>query len=127
MVDRFVWLEEEPELRRYPTKAIQEAKEILKMDKAYIERLLEAWLKRKTVEWDNVAFIPYKHGIEVYIDDEYERSWSNRAIELVYCVRELERKDKEDEEEKTSDEDQVDVDVVVNVEKPEQDKEDEED
>jgi hypothetical protein len=125
-----VWLVE-PGMREIPRKAIEEAKELLEHGKEYARRVVEAWLKRKTVKWDDYVFRPKAFGVEVYRGDEYEAAWKNRAIEIAFYKLALEeqallevtakaRGTAVKTEKKTSDEDQVDVDVVINVEAPKQ-------
>jgi hypothetical protein len=125
-----VWLME-PGVREIPRKSIEEAKELLEHGKDYARRVVEAWLKRKTVKWNDYVFRPKAFGVEVYKDGEYEDSWRNRAIEIVFYKLALEeqallevtakaRGAAVKTEKKTSDEDQVDVDVIVNVEAPKQ-------
>jgi hypothetical protein len=124
------WLVE-PGLREIPRKAIEEAKELLEHGKEYARRVVEAWLKRKAVKWNDYVFRPKAFGVEVYADGEYETSWKNRAIEIAFYKLALEEQALLDAmakargaavkaEKKTSDEDQVDVDVVINVEAPKQ-------
>jgi hypothetical protein len=124
------WLVE-PGLREIPRKAIEEAKELLAHGKEYARRVVEAWLKRKTVKWQDYTFRPKAFGVEVYRSDEYEAAWKNRAIEIAFYKLALEeqalleatakaRGAEVKAEKKASDEDQVDVDVVVNVEAPKQ-------
>lgn len=127
IVDRVLWLGRDG-IREYPKEIIKEAEKLLSQEDEYVEAVIEAWRKRKTVEVDDLEFVPSRLGVEVYRDGEYEGAWRNKAIEIAFFglqVRDsLARKSKD---KKASDEDQVDVDIVVNVEKLEQDKEDEED
>jgi hypothetical protein len=121
------WLVE-PGLREIPRKAIEEAKDLLAHGKDYARRVVEAWLKRKTVKWDDYVFRPKAFGVEVYRGDEYETSWKNRAIEIAFYKLALEEQALAEAKlragavasKKASDEDQVDVDVVINVEAPKQ-------
>jgi hypothetical protein len=118
------WLRE-PGVREYPKEIFREAEELLSQEDEYVEAVIEAWRRRKTIEVDDLEFVPSRLGVEVYRDGEYERAWRNKAIEIAFFSLQvfLARKPKD---KKVSDEDQVDVDVVVNVEKPEQDKKEEE-
>jgi hypothetical protein len=119
------WLVE-PGLREIPRKAIEEAKDLLAHGKDYARRVVEAWLKRKTVKWDDYVFRPKAFGVEVYRGDEYETSWKNRAIEIAFYKLALEEQALAEAKlragavasKKASDEDQVDV--VINVEAPKQ-------
>jgi len=121
------WLVE-PGMREIPRKAIEEARELLEHGKEYARRVVEAWLKRKTVKWNDYVFRPKAFGVEVYRGDEYEAAWKNRAIEIAFYNLALEEqalleataKASAPEIKKASDEDQVDVDVIVNVEAPKQ-------
>jgi len=121
------WLVE-PGVREIPRKAIEEAKELLAQGKKYARHVVKAWLERKTVKWNGYHFRPKAFGVEVYAHGEYERSWRNRAIEIVFyklaleeqALAETKLKAEATSSKKTSDEDQVDVDVVVNVEAPKQ-------
>jgi hypothetical protein len=124
------WLVE-PGVREIPHKTIEEAKELLAQGKKYARHVVKAWLERKTVKWNGYHFRPKAFGVEVYAHGEYERSWRNRAIEIVFYKLALEEQAlleaavkaegaEVKAEKKTSDEDQVDVDVVVNVEAPKQ-------
>ena len=126
-MDKVLWLGRDG-VREYPKEIIKEAEKLLSQEDKYIEAVIEAWRRRKTIEVDDLEFVPSRLGVEVYRDGEYETAWRNKAIEIAFFglqVRDsLTRKPKD---KKVSDEDQVDVDVVVNVEKPEQEKEDEED
>jgi hypothetical protein len=126
------WLVE-PGMREIPRKAIEEAKELLAQGKEYARRVVEAWLKRKAVKWNDYVFRPKAFGVEVYRGDEYEASWKNRAIEIAFYKLALEEQALLEAvakasareikaEKKASDEDQIDVDVVVNVEAPQQEK-----
>jgi hypothetical protein len=126
-VDKVLWLGRDG-VREYPKEIIKEAEKLLSQEDKYIEAVVEAWRRRKTIEVDDLEFVPSRLGVEVYRDGDYETAWRNKAIESAFFglqVRDsLTRKPKD---KKVSDEDQVDVDIVVNVEKPEQEKEDEED
>jgi hypothetical protein len=126
-VDKVLWLGRDG-VREYPKEIIKEAEKLLSQEDKYIEAVVEAWRRRKTIEVDDLEFVPSRLGVEVYRDGDYETAWRNKAIEIAFFglqVRDsLTRKPKD---KKVSDEDQVDVDIVVNVEKPEQEKEDEED
>jgi hypothetical protein len=124
------WLVE-PGVREIPRKAIEEARELLGEGKDYVRHVVRAWLQRKTVRWDDYVFRPKAFGVEVYADGEYEASWKNRAIEIVFYKLALEEQGLLEAvakaegaggktEKKASDEDQVDVDVVINVEAPKQ-------
>ena len=121
------WLVE-PGVREIPRKAIEEAKELLAQGKKYARHVVKAWLERKTVKWNGYHFRPKAFGVEVYAHGEYERSWRNRAIEIVFyklaleeqALAETKLKAEATSSKKTSDEDQVDVDVVINVEAPKQ-------
>jgi hypothetical protein len=126
------WLVE-PGVREIPRKAIEEARELLGEGKKYARHVVKAWLERKTVKWNGYHFRPKAFGVEVYAHGEYERSWRNRAIEIVFYKLALEEQAlleavakaegaEVKAEKKTSDEDQVDVDVVINVEAPKQEK-----
>ena len=122
------WLTE-PGVREIPKKAIEEARELLAQGKDYVRHVVRAWLMRRTVRWQDYEFMPQRLGIEVYVNGEYERMWSNRAIEAVFHKLSLDGEDLEEakaESKKASDEDQVDVDVVVNVEAPKQEQQEEE-
>jgi hypothetical protein len=102
-------------------KVIQEAREILSQGKAYAKNLIRAWIERKAVKWREFTFQPGKFGVAVYIDDEYERSWTNRAIEAVFYKVALEDDDiieeaaKAKAEKKAGDEDQISADVNVEL------------
>ena len=125
------WLVE-PGMREIPRKAIEEAKELLAQGKKYARHVVKAWLERKTVKWNGYHFRPKAFGVEVYAHGEYERSWRNRAIEIVFYKLALEEQALLEavakaegagvKATKASDEDQVDVDVVINVEAPKQEK-----
>jgi hypothetical protein len=125
-----VWLVE-PGLREIPRKAIEEAKELLAEGKDYARHVVRAWLEGKRVRWQGYTFHPKRLGVEVYVDGERERIWSNKAVEIVFYNLALEEQalaeaklragvEASKTEKKASDEDQVDVDVVVNVEAPKQ-------
>ena len=131
-----VWLVE-PGVREIPRKAIEEARELLGEGKEYARHVVRAWLQRKRVKWQGYTFHPKRLGVEVYLDGERERIWSNKAVEIAFYKLALEeqallaaaaraRGAEVKTEKKTSDEDQVDVDVVVNVESPKQEKGDKE-
>jgi hypothetical protein len=131
-----VWLVE-PGMREIPRKAIEEAKELLGQGKDYARHVIRAWLEGKRVRWQGYTFHPKRLGVEVYLDGERERIWSNKAVEIVFYKLALEEQALMEAklraeatisktEKKTSDEDQVDVDIVVNVEAPKQEKGDEE-
>jgi hypothetical protein len=124
------WLVE-PGTREIPRKAIEEAKKLLDHGKEYARHVVEAWAEGKRVRWQGYTFHPKRLGVEVYLDDERERIWSNKAVEIVFYKLALEEQALTEAmmkagatatkaEKKTSDEDQVDVDVVINVEAPKQ-------
>ena len=83
------WLVE-PGAREIPREAIEEAKELLGRGKEYACRVVEAWLRRRVVKWSGYHFWPKLFGVEVYARGEYERSWRNRAIEIVFYKLALE-------------------------------------
>ena len=125
-----IWLVE-PGMREIPRKAIEEAKELLAEGKEYARHVVRAWAEGKRVRWQGYTFHPKRLGVEVYLDGERERTWSNKAVEIVFYNLALDEQALAEAklragavasktERKTSDEDQVDVDVVVNVEAPKQ-------
>jgi hypothetical protein len=125
-----VWLVQ-PGMREIPRKAIEEAKELLGQGKDYARHVVRAWLEGKRVRWHGYTFHPKRLGVEVYLDGERERIWSNKAVEIAFYNLALDEQALAEAklkagavasktERKTSDEDQVDVDVVVNVEAPKQ-------
>jgi hypothetical protein len=125
-----VWLVE-PGMREIPRKAIEEAKELLGQGKDYARHVVRAWAEGKRVRWQGYTFHPKRLGVEVYLDGERERIWSNKAVEIAFYKLALEeqallaaaaraRGAEVKAEKKASDEDQVDVDIVVNVEAPKQ-------
>jgi hypothetical protein len=117
-----VWLVE-PGMREIPRKAIQEARELLAKGKGYVRHVIRAWLERKRVRWRNYEFQPERLGVEVYIDGKYDRSWSNRGIEVAFYklavknpriiggVEDAEHKAAK----KTDDKDDVDVDMNISI------------
>jgi hypothetical protein len=64
-VDKTVWLRE-PGVREYPKEIFREAEELLSQENKYVEAVIEAWRKRKTIEIDDLEFVPSRLGVEVY-------------------------------------------------------------
>jgi len=125
VVEREVWI---GELYNRKPRYVDEVRELLSMGKDYVEGVIEAWLKRKTIDYDDLEFVPSRMGVEVYVDGEYETFWRNKVVEIAYYFLQvgdssLKESKKKSKDQKPSDEDQVDVDVVINVDKPKQKRE----